>query len=150
MSSFFLYLGNMWLRRTSKGGCSELILCDWETCCIHVPQRDLIQFLRYSIYPAETAAENLQLWVEHIEYYRKQLIAAICWENKELLPNMYDEDMFYRILDYQVLEVYCSRVLLGAMLPQRFQKLFTYAEGARNILLYIQAMSKRFKTYFKD
>ena len=118
----FLYsfvLGNLWLRKDPLEGKSELILFDWECCCIHVPQRDVAVFLTSVVYPKPSHAENLQQWRTYTDYYHQHLLTAIQENNDHRLVNdMKDKNKFNRMIYFQLIEALLNRSMLFAVVPK--------------------------------
>ena len=116
---YFFVLGNLWLRKNMIEDKSELILFDWECCCIHVPQRDVAFFLMTVVDPKPSPAENLHQWRRYTDYYHQHLLAAIHENNdQEIVDNIKDKNKFDRMIYFQLIEALLNRTFLFAVVPK--------------------------------
>ena len=60
---------NICLHKQDSGHSARMCLYDWELATLDTPQRDLAEFLTFTLSPATSAATRLEL----IDYYRRQL-----------------------------------------------------------------------------
>lgn len=60
---------NICLHKQDGGQGARLCLYDWELAKLDTPQRDLAEFLTFTLSPATSAAARMDL----IDYYRRQL-----------------------------------------------------------------------------
>ena len=111
-----LIAGNVWLRRNHAVDRSALCLYDWEFAYIHVPQRDLLCFFKSCTLPNPS---SFQQWRRYAEHYRMELVKALQEKRspENVLRIVQDQDAFFRILDYLVLEGICNRACLDAVIP---------------------------------
>ena len=81
---------------------------DWELSCIHVPQRDLAEFLLFAL-PANT---SFRKWEEYIEFYRNELINSIQLKQGEskIAAVIKDKDRFIKMVDFAVMEYLLIRI----------------------------------------
>ena len=112
-------LGNLWLRKNPQEGKSDLILFDWESCCIHVPQRDVALFLMSVVYPKPYRAENLQQWRTYTDFYHRHLLTAFQGNNDHgLVDDIKDKNKFDRMIYFQLIEAVLNRLMLFAVVPE--------------------------------
>ena len=130
----------MFLRRNPSKEQSALALFDWETCCIHVPQRDVAVFLLYTLSTGKTPQETMQAWSECTEHYRMELISAISGRSEKLHQVFKDKELFTSIMAYMALETYVTRAALPSFFPIAMRN-FDCEEGLLNILSYVEAIS---------
>ena len=128
----------MWLRKRPLEGKSDLILYDWELCCIHVPQRDVVTFLMVTTLPHSSPSEQLNYWKKFTDFYHEQLLASIQGREEHLIERIKDKKNFDRIMYLQVIEALLNRACLMAVVPGKDtpESCITSME---NLLLYIQS-----------
>ena len=128
----------MWLRKRPLEGKSDLILYDWELCCIHVPQRDVVTFLMVTTLPQSSPSEQLNYWKKFTDFYHEQLLASIQGREEHLIERIKDNKNFDRIMYLQVIEALLNRACLMAVVPEKDtpESCITSME---NLLLYIES-----------
>ena len=139
---YCIITGNVWIRRDPLEYQSDLVLVDWEMCCIHVPQRDPAHFLSFTLPPAKTPAEMLNMFTEYAEYYRKELVKNLLDIQHPSAAIFKDKEKFYRIFDYMVFECVVNRAFNAIGFPPAFCK-WTIRERIEKVLLYVEAVAER-------
>ena len=134
---------NLRLRRHAIEGKSDLILYDWELCCINVPQRDLVFFLICVIPPQSTLERHIQVFKAHTAYYQKHLVEALQGRDKFLINKIKDRDMFDRIVYLQMFELLLNRSCLLGALPRQHVAA-PYLLMVENVLSYIEAQADEY------
>lgn len=87
----------------TKSEMQQLILFDWELACIHVPQRDVCEFLAY-VLTEETTYEEYCCYVEH--YYQ---------EIQSFLKISYPKELFWEIYTASCQEFLLNRLGLYSL-----------------------------------
>ena len=87
-----------------------LCLYDWEVSCIHVPQRDVAEFIMFSVSEDATICQI----EEFVEFYRHSLEEELknLGTNPQTIDRVIDPEVFRRLFDYCVMEVLASRSLI--------------------------------------
>ena len=134
----------MFVRRTPVKNQSPLALFDWETCCIHVPQRDVAWFLILALEATKSPAESLATWGVYTEYYRQELLRLTESYQLKQHYSFKDRILFDRILDFQIFEVFCNRLCLLQLYPPNLMN-WPHKEGMRKFTHYIEAVAPRLK-----
>ena len=135
----FLFSGNLWLLRNPPANKSALCLCDWELCCLHVPQRDAITFILFSFFPFSSRERTVATWWKYIEHYRQELMASLAGREADLLRSISDRNLFNKIIVYQALEILMNRMFeIGAM-PEESVKTVPHGKWLENCLSFIEA-----------
>ena len=121
------------------------MLYDWETTCIHVPQRDVAVFLGCNLQPAGSPELLLRAWSEYTDHYRKQLLAALSKSSADdaVRRSFEDTERFNYILDLQVFEFYCNRACNCPFLPPILLESFPFLNLLETSLQYIEAVGPR-------
>ena len=130
---------NVCLRRDPKSSQKQLCMYDWELAIIHVPQRDLAEFLIF-VLPETSSAADINNFVE---YYRLELLKQLktLGRSQSIIDMVDDRNNFECVFIYEVIE----------FLALRLNAYFTVARGmgimmpylprvARNGLRYLYAM----------
>ena len=116
---------NLCLRKEPGPQQRHLCAYDWEMACIHVPQRDLAEFLAFS----QRETISYETWIGHLEFYRSELHACLkaipSVSGSRLLEDLHDKERFYKIFDYAMMDLLVGRLQLyfsvvpgiGVMLP---------------------------------
>ena len=97
---------NCCMTRNPRGLC----LYDWEVSCIHVPQRDVAEFIMFSVSEDATICQI----EEFVEFYRHSLEQELknLGTSPQTIDRVIDPEVFRRLFDYCVMEVLASRSLL--------------------------------------
>ena len=109
-----------------------------------MPQRDVAWFLILALEPSKSPAESLATWRVYTEYYRQELLRLK--ESYELEPHnsFKDRILFDRVLDFQILEVFCNRLCNWMLFPSYVMN-WPHGEGMRKFTHYIEAVAPRLK-----
>ena len=144
-----LIAANMWLRKNPVEGKSDLILYDWETCAIHVPQTDIVFFMNLAVLAQSSPSEHLKLWTLDAEHYRHELIKALkARGDQEKIINIFkDKKRFYRILCFQVYERLYNRLTLLVTLHGQARAYVPCDEWLENILMITRALTDEVKPF---
>ncbi|KAJ3073479.1 hypothetical protein HK102_005989 [Quaeritorhiza haematococci] len=104
---------------SSSTSSSTLALCayDWELATIHVPQRDIAEFLCFTMDPQRDSPNN---WHSHVEFYRRELIRAAFPSTPSTPSENNDSDnddaipfeSFHRTFDLAVADYLVTRILM--------------------------------------
>ena len=134
----------MWLRRNPTVDQSPLCLYDYEFACVHVPQRDVISFLKSCTLPKANSFEQFTSWRRYAEHYRVELIKALQQKGgqESVLKKVKDQDAFYRILDYQVFEGICNRSFIEGIIPDDLQQGYDDRALVDIAFLYVEEAAK--------
>ena len=130
----------MFVRKTPRRNHSPLALYDWESCCIHVPQRDVAWFLILALEPSKSPAESLATWRVYTDYYRQELLRLTELYGLEQHNSFKDTILFDRVLDFQVFEVFCNRICNWILFPPNVMN-WPHREGMRKFTHYIEAVA---------
>ena len=133
----------MWLRKSPVEGKSDLILYDWELCCINVPQADVLYFLVTVLPPHASPAEQLAVLTTHMEYYREQLLDALTGRDAKLIETMKNRELFDRIIYLSLVQRLLGRAFITGAFPEPLQSERMMAI-VNNQLLCIEAMSVKY------
>ena len=130
-------------------GKSDLILYDWETCAIHVPQTDIVPFMNLAVLPQSSPSEHLKLWTLNTEHYRHELIKALkARGGQEKFINIFeDKKRFYRILCFQVYERFYNRLTLLVPLHGQARAYLVPCEWLNNTLMITRALTDEVKPF---
>ena len=125
-------------------GKSDLILYDWETCAIHVPQTDVAFFMNFAVIAQSSPSEHLKLWTLDAEHYRHELIKALqARGGQEKIINIFkDKKRFYRILCFQVYERFFTRLALLVTLHGQARAYVPCDEWLENVLMITKALTE--------
>ena len=100
---------------------------DWELSCIHVPQRDAVEFLSFAL-PSGTAMTTFE---EYLEFYRNELESALKETEREedleyLISVVTDKRSFFKIADFVMMEMFITRVSKYFLLYAGMKKLMPF------------------------
>ena len=135
------------MRRHSQEGKSDLILFDWELCCIKAPQADLANTILCLFHPEATPIEQLRVWRHWVQYYQYQLLHSLRTTRNDqalLLEKMKDQNLFNRIFYFAVLEFFFNRGCLLVVYPSHTRpKAFDIF--IESVLNYIEAQADEYE-----
>ena len=132
---------NICLRKTPSERQRHLCMLDWEMAAIHVPQRDLAEFLAFSL-PFETP---LLKWSEYINIHRTRLTQELRKNQKgDDLLGCYEMDTFLRVLDFCMMEFLVARLPVYISMGTGLLPMFQYVPRTlSNVLKYLMAAKSR-------
>ena len=127
---------NCCLRKDPANGKQDLCAYDWEVMTLSVPQRDIIDFLTFSLMmaPADIALKGFK---GYMEYYRNMLRLTLADRDEDFVESVTSETNFYRTVDYafmlHMMErlanfMMISKVMPIPFLPMMANFLFSYLE----------------------
>ena len=139
----------MWLRKKPKEGKSDLILYDWETCAIHVPQTDVVHFMNFVVVAQSSPSEHLKLSTLNAEHYRHELIKALKARGgqEKIIKIFEDKKRFYRILCFQVYERHYNRITLLLTLHGQARAYIPCDDVLENVLMITKALTEEVKPF---
>ena len=142
--NFTLFLtGNLWLRKDPEEGKSDLILYDWELCCINVPQTGLAEFMAMTLKPQNTPSEQLREWVRYVHYYQHQVLNCIKGREQRLVEKIQNRDLFERMFYLQAMQELGNRLYMVAAVPQPLRP-SAFSILIENTLLFIEGQEDEY------
>ena len=135
--------GNLWLRKDPADGKSDLILYDWELCCINVPQTGLPEFMAITLKPQSTPSEQLREWMRYVHYYQDQVLNCIIGREEGLVEKIRNRALFERMFYLQVMQVLVNRLYLVAAVPEPLRP-SGFSILMENTLLFIEGQEDEF------
>ena len=140
LQSYFVILGNQWVRKTPLEDQSDIVLVDWEMCCVHVPQRDPANFLLFTLPLVKTPADMLNMFTEYAEFYRNELVKNLLTNQHPSASIFTDKQRFHRIFKYMVFECVVNRGFNCICFPPAVQ-LGPITEFTEKLFLYLEAVA---------
>ena len=139
----------MWLRKKPVEGKSDLILYDWESCAIHVPQNDLVWFMNLAVLAQSSPSEHLKLWTLNTEHYRHELIKALKARGgqEKIIDIFEDKKRFYRIVCFQVYEKIFSSLTLLLTMHGQARAYVPCNDWLENKLMITKALTEEVKPF---
>ena len=99
---------NLCIRSAKDGEESWACLYDWEISCIHVPQRDIAEFLTFVV---EEGADD-DIITSYAEFYckslKRELIQLKCYD--KLIDKITNQEIFMRIFDFCMMEMLVAKI----------------------------------------
>ena len=139
----------MWLRKNPVEGKSDLVLYDWETCAINVPQCDLVWFMNFAVVAQSSPSEHLKLWTSNTEHYRHELIKALKARGgqEKIIKIFEDKQRFNRILCFQVYERFYNRLNILLTMHGQARAYIPCDDWLENVLMITKALTEEVKPF---
>ena len=134
---------NTCLRRKPKDTQRALCVFDWEHTYIHVPQRDVTEFIVFALPTdgAPTAVERLA------EYYRRHLIRELekigC--EQSIIGIVTDQAAFNEMFDYSMMELFALRIVTYFSCARAMDESFPFLDRVVQVAFsYLQTVQHKY------